>query len=119
MTADPRLTAASEYLTHARGLQIGQVPHPALQRVAVELRRQLGQVLDVIGTGVIVSADQLEVLSSALDDAADYRERLAAAAGCPACDASPADLCAEHEADFDLSDSYLELALELGIEVTR
>jgi Flp pilus assembly protein TadB len=48
VTADPRLTAAREYIGHARGLQIGQVPHPALQRIAAELRRQLGQVLNVV-----------------------------------------------------------------------
>lgn len=119
MTADQRLAAASEYLGHARGVQIGQVPHPALRRMAAELRRQLGQVLDVISGGVIVSADQLEVLASALADAAEYREKRASDGTCQACDTSPAGLCADHEADFDLSDSYRELAAELGIEVTR
>jgi hypothetical protein len=118
-TADPRLTAARECLGHARGVQIGQTPHAGLQRMAAELRRRLGQVLDVIGTGAIVSADQLEVLGSALADAAEYREKRASDGTCQACDASPAALCADHEADFDLSDSYLELAAELRIEVTR
>jgi hypothetical protein len=49
--ADQRLQAAREYLGYARGVKVADLPHAALMRMAAELRRQLGQVLDVVTEG--------------------------------------------------------------------
>jgi len=111
MTVDQRLTAAREYLGYARQVKVADLPELALQRMAAELRRQLGQVLALLG-------EASEVLASALADAADYREQRATKP-CATCEATASDICPDHEADFDLSDSYLALAAELGIEVQR
>jgi hypothetical protein len=46
--ADQRVAAARKYLGYARKIQVADLPHSALMRMAAELRRQLGQVLDVI-----------------------------------------------------------------------
>jgi hypothetical protein len=111
VSADPRLTAAREYLGHARGVKIADLPEAAVVRLAAELRRQLGQVLAMVD-------EAAEVLGQALADAADYRE-VRATQPCPSCEASACDLCPDHEADFDLADSFLALAEEFGIEVKR
>jgi len=58
---------------------------------------------------------QREVLAAALADGADYRESGCDRA-CADCSASPAGLCADHEADLDKADSYRALARALGIE---
>jgi hypothetical protein len=49
VNAAQRLASAREYLGYARGVKVADLPYPALTRLAAELRRQLGQVLDVIG----------------------------------------------------------------------
>lgn len=46
MTADQRVTNAREYLGYARQVKVADLPHSAVVRLAAELRRQLGQVLD-------------------------------------------------------------------------
>ena len=48
MTADQRVTNAREYLGYARQCRVADLPHSAVMRMAAELRRQLGQVLDVV-----------------------------------------------------------------------
>jgi Ser/Thr protein kinase RdoA (MazF antagonist) len=49
VTADPRVTAAREFLQHARtGPKPTALPRIVLDREDAELRRQLGQVLDAI-----------------------------------------------------------------------
>jgi hypothetical protein len=48
VTADQRVTNAREYLGHARQVKVADLPHSAVVRMAAELRRHLGQVLDVI-----------------------------------------------------------------------
>ena len=60
---DPRLTAAREFLDGARGRKVGQLPASVLLREDAELRRQLGQVLDVIeadGIGQALGLDGTE-----------------------------------------------------------
>jgi hypothetical protein len=74
VVSDQRLTAAREYLAYAQGQRISHLPHPVLQRVATELRRQLGQVLDVIGEQEV--GDQ--VFSAVLAVVADGAGRLGA-----------------------------------------
>jgi hypothetical protein len=48
MTAVQRVAAAREYLGYAKAIKVADLPYLALIRLAAELRRQLGQVLDVI-----------------------------------------------------------------------
>jgi hypothetical protein len=48
-TVDQRITAAAEYLDGARRRKVGELPPSLLVRECAELRRLLGQVLDVIG----------------------------------------------------------------------
>jgi len=38
---------------------------------------------------------------------------------CTGCEDHPAGLCEDHAADLDLTDAYLALGRELGIEVAR
>jgi hypothetical protein len=71
---------------------------------------------DDIGQAVTVTLDQAEVLASALSDAIAYRTP---EGFCADCEAHPAGLCLDHAADLDLTDAYLALARELGIEVER
>jgi hypothetical protein len=63
---------------------------------------------------VTVTAEQAEVLAGALSDAIRYRDP---AGDCLDCDVHPASLCDNHAADLDLTDAYLALAREFGIEV--
>lgn len=93
MTADPRVTAAREYLTGIRQHKVAALPPSVLVRECAELRRQLGQVLDAVGQAdgeirgsrtasgtdpdgmtTIVPADLPAVLG-ALADAAGCHER--------------------------------------------
>jgi hypothetical protein len=48
VTADLRVTAAREYLEGARRRKVTELPPSLLVREAAELRRALGQVLDVL-----------------------------------------------------------------------
>lgn len=57
---------------------------------------------------------QREVLGQALADALEYRMP---SADCDECEVRPEGLCNDHAADLDLTDAYLALARELGIEV--
>jgi hypothetical protein len=114
--ADRRVTAAREFLRHVRtGPKPAAMPRSALDRQAAELRKLLGQVLDWAGTRPATTSDaQREVLAQALADAITYRDP---AGFCPGCEQDPYGLCDDHAGDLDLTDSYLQLAAELGIEV--
>jgi hypothetical protein len=116
VTADQRVTNAREYLGYARQVKVAGLPHSALMRMAAELRRQLGQVLDAMQADVALTDGQLVTLGLALGDAITYRDPQVI---CPDCDASPAGLCDDHAEDLDKTDAYLALARELGIEVER
>jgi hypothetical protein len=48
MSADQRVTAAREFLAGARRRKVDQLPPTLLMRECAELRRLLGQVLDVL-----------------------------------------------------------------------
>jgi hypothetical protein len=116
-TTDPRLTAAREYLSYARGLKVADLPRDALTRLAAELRRQLGQVLGYLGEVVVLDSDRLDVVRQALADAIRRNDP---AVHCEACDALPGDeLCPDDAAGFAAATSYLRLADELGLEVDR
>jgi hypothetical protein len=113
--ADLRVSAAREFLRHVRsGPKPAAVPRPALEREAAELRKLLGQVLDYVDSHPAVDEGQREVLDKALADAVAYRDP---GGHCLDCAGRPAGLCDEHAADLDLTDAYLALGKELGIEV--
>jgi hypothetical protein len=111
-----RLNAAREFLAGARRRKVAELPPSALVREDVELRRQLGQLLAFVDEALFLDAGQLEVLGQALADAIEYRTP---DADCAGCDDHPAGLCDDHAADLDLTDAFLSLGREAGIEVDR
>ena len=48
MSADQRVTSAREFLSGARRRKVDQMPPSLLMREGAELRRLLGQVLDIL-----------------------------------------------------------------------
>ena len=108
MAADQRVTAAREFLEGARKRKVAELPPSVLMREDAELRRQLGQVLNVI-------AEAAGVLSQVFADAIEYRMP----GSCEECDVRPEGLCNDHAADLDLTDAYIALARELGIEIAQ
>jgi hypothetical protein len=116
-TVDQRVRLAREYLDSVRRRRVTELPLMLLVRECAELRRLLGQVLDVIGeAAVIPGAGRAAIVLAALGDASDgIRER---AAHCPDCTASPADLCDETAGQLSRADAYDRLAATLR-EVTR
>lgn len=129
MTADQRITAAAEVLAGARRRKGSTLPPSVLVREDAELRRQLGQVLDVIaeagfglaqaesgvradGSAALAPADLIEVLG-ALDHAAAFlTER--ACQPCTACAATETGPCGDDADDLDQADAYRALAARLG-----
>jgi hypothetical protein len=112
------LAEARGFLAHlSTGPVPAALPRSAVEGEAAELRKLLGQVLGYVDARTGVPDDgQREVLGQALADAITYRDP---AGFCPGCEANPAGLCDDHAADLDLTDVYLQLAAELGIEVDR
>jgi hypothetical protein len=82
------------------------------------LKHSLQALVDGWPSGVPGGLDngQREVLGQALADAISYRTP---EGFCRDCEDHPATLCGDHAADLDLTDAYLALARELGIEVQR
>lgn len=62
-----------------------------------------------------LTEEHRETLGLALADA--IQARCTATAGCTDCEDHPAGLCEGCDADLTLTDAYLALAEELGIEV--
>jgi hypothetical protein len=112
VTADMRVSIAREYLASVRRHKVTTLPPSVLVRECAELRRQLGQVLDVIdGQAAALGADQSATVLSALEDASDgIRER---AAYCPACRTHPAALCDEDADRLSRAEAYDHLAAKL------
>jgi|SRR5215831_10300099 len=92
VTADQRVTSAREYLDGARKRKVTQLPPSLLIRECAELRRHLGQLLDVIGEqagalqearaallsayetpAVMLTAAQVTTVLDGLAIAAEYR----------------------------------------------
>ena len=78
MSADQRVTAAREYLGYARKVTLADLPHSVLLRMAAELRRQLGQVLDYVTEGEAVTEPLLdeEVWQALLTEVSEMRDHL-------------------------------------------
>ncbi len=82
-------------------------------RLALALQAVLGQLDPAAGPGCLDDG-QREVMAAMLADALARREP---SGQCTGCDDHPAGLCDEHAADLDLTDAYVALGRELGIEV--
>jgi hypothetical protein len=113
VTADARVTTAREYLDGARRRKVSELPPSLLIRECAELRRALGQVLDVLSQAVTLDGDQAATVLDALDFAAEYR-RCRASLTCPACNDHPAWLCEDHATDLDRADEYDRVAGQIG-----
>jgi hypothetical protein len=111
-----RVELACRFLAEARQRSVEQMPPTLLMRECAELRRLLGQVLDVIDQAPALTEMQRIVLGQVLADAIAYREPTGL---CRDCEAHPAGLCEDHAEDLDKTDAYLALARHFGIEVER
>ena len=114
-----RITAAGAVLGDYRSDAARPGDGTDWQSWAYRLASMLSAVLDVAGQAPALSPAQLAVLGQALGDAVTYREAAASDFACADCVAHPAGLCADHAADLDKTDAYLQLARTLGIEVDR
>ena len=65
-------------------------------------------------TGRGLTATQLEIVVTALEDAAVYRDSGADALGCWDCENIPGGRCADHARDADRARAYTELAAQLA-----
>jgi hypothetical protein len=61
MSADQRVTSAREFLSGARRRKVDQLPPSLLMRECAELRRLLGQVLDVLAAHRDAAAQLAEI----------------------------------------------------------
>ena len=86
-------------------------PYFWLGRLATVLQ----SLVDVAKPGGMDSG-QREVLGAALADAIAHRTP---ESYCEECEVRPEGLCNDHAADLDLTDAYIELGRELGIEVDQ
>ena len=77
------------------------------------LRTALSDLVSVASPGGMDNG-QREVVAQALADAIGHRTP---EGFCEECEARPEGLCNDHAADLDLTDAYLALGRELGIEV--
>jgi hypothetical protein len=113
VTADQRVTSAREYLDGARRHKVTELPPSLLIRECAELRRLLGQALDVLGQAVTLDGSQAATVLDALGFAAEYR-RYRASLTCESCAQHPTELCEDHATDLDRADEYDRLAGQIG-----
>jgi hypothetical protein len=91
---------------------------PPMAFYAFRLASMLGAVLAAVSRDEVTSANQREILGRALGDAISWREPNSGF-GCRDCDEENLVLCQDHAADAERMESYLALAIELGVEVGR
>ena len=99
---------ARKVLTELPATEDTDRPWYWIGRLEVALR----SLADVASPGGM-DTGQREVLGQALADAIKYRTP----GICEECDARPEGLCNDHAADLDLTDAYIALGCELGIQV--
>jgi hypothetical protein len=127
VTTDNRVTRAREYLSGARRRKVTELPPPLLERECAELRRQVGQLLDVVDEAIALAADDstgvwldgsatltpadVKTVLGALDDGSEYkRDR---ANGCPDCAFTEGGLCAACDSRLATATAYDVLARTL------
>ena len=106
MIPDQRVTNAREYIGYARALKVADLPYPALLRMAAELRRQLGQVLDVVAELEAEAVSHVRLDGSAQLSVTDVQTALSAL--------SAAAWWAEYSGRLELIARYRGLARSLG-----
>ena len=102
------LTTARELLAELPEASANERPYFWIGRLEVALRSLAG-----VASPGGMDTGQREVLGQALADATRYRTP----GICEECDVRAEGLCDDHAADLDLTDAYLALGRELGIEV--
>jgi hypothetical protein len=70
---DSRVTQAREYLTHIRRVKVTGLPVSVLERECAELRRNLGQLLDVLDS----RDEDVSILAAAVLDQAEAANEVA------------------------------------------
>ena len=105
---DIHLTAARKVLAELPATEDTDRPWYWIGRLEIALR----SLADVASPGGM-DTGQREVLAQALADAIACRST----EPCVDCIADPSGMCNDHAADLDLTDAYLALGRELGIEV--
>jgi hypothetical protein len=108
---DIYVEAARQALAELPGAEDNERPYFWLGR----LRTALAALVAVASPGGMDDG-QREVLGQALADATEHRTP---EGFCAECEARPEGLCNDCAADLDLTDAYLALGRELGIEVPR
>lgn len=112
MTADQRVTSAREFLAGARRRKVTDLPPSLLERECAELRRLLGQMLDVVDEATTLTPADLRTVRDALDVAADTKRD--SAANCPDCPHTEGGLCTTCDSRLTRADEYDNLAARLG-----
>ena len=102
------LTAARKVLAEVAAADDTDTPWYWIGRLRVVLQ----SLADVASPGGM-DTGQREVFASALADAIKHRTP----GICEECDVRPEGLCDGHAADLDLTDAYIALGCELGIQV--
>jgi hypothetical protein len=108
---DPRLTRARDTLAEIPPIHSISLPYQWLGR----LRTVLCDLVAVASPGGMDNG-QREVLGQALADAIEHRTP---EGFCAECEVRPEGLCNDCAADLDLTDAYIALSRELGIEVEQ
>jgi hypothetical protein len=106
---DVHLTTARKTLAELPDASANDEPYFWIGRLSAAL----ADLVAVAAPGGM-DAGQREVLGQALADAIAHRTP---SGDCEECDTRPEGLCNEHAADLDLTDAYLALGRQLGIEV--
>jgi hypothetical protein len=110
-TGDIHVQAARQALAEMPVIADIENPYWWLGRLSVAL----ADLVAVASPGGMDNG-QREVLAAALSDAVNYRDPWGE---CTDCDARTDGLCLDHSADLSLTDAYLQLANELGLELDR
>jgi hypothetical protein len=118
VTADQRVEIAHDYLASVRRHKVTALPPSVLVRECAELRRQLGQVLDLISEQVALTPAQLATALKALTAAAEHAE-VQAGEFCDGCGLHPAGVCDKHADLLDEAGEYHDLERVLTSQATR
>ncbi len=105
-----------------RGITLGGRDRQFLSRLVHWDKRNAAAVASLLWrarlagrTEAGLSARQMEIVLTALEDAAAYRSSGADAAGCWDCENIPGGRCADHARDADRARAYAELAAQVAV----
>ena len=120
-SGDCRATVRDALDAALRGVRLGGGDRKFLRRLVHWDKRNAAAVASLLWRArqagrieASLSGRQLEVVLTALEDAAVYRTSGAAAAGCWDCENVPSGRCADHAKDGDRARACAELAAQLA-----